>query len=70
VVVVEVAQALEELEHVALDLRLRELDFLVIEETGKIVVHVRRDHVEDRAFPALGLWSFHCHLFQLQYVVV
>lgn len=34
------------------------------------MVHVRGDHVENRAFPAFRLGSLHCHLFQLQYVVV
>lgn len=70
VVVVEVAQALEQLEHVALDLCFLELDFWVVEEAGQIVVHVRSDHVQYCALPALGFWSLHCHLLQSQDVVV
>jgi hypothetical protein len=51
-------------------LRFLKLDVGVVEEAGKIMIHVRRDHVENRAFPALGLGPFHCHLFQPQDIVV
>jgi hypothetical protein len=70
VVVVEVPEALEQLQHVAFDLRLKEFDIGVVEETRQIVVHVRRDHVQYRALPALGLGPFYCHLFQSQDIVV
>jgi hypothetical protein len=70
VAVVEVSEALEQLQHVALDLRFLELDIGVVEEAGEIVIHVRRDHVENRALPALGLGPFHCHLFQPQDIIV
>lgn len=66
----QIAEALEQLEHVALDLRLREMDVWVVEETREIVVHVGHNHVQNGAFPALGLGSLDRHLFQLQDVVV
>lgn len=70
VVIVEVSEALEQLQHVALDLRFLELDIWVIEEARQIMIHVRGDHVEYCALPSLGLWAFHCHLFEFQDVVV
>jgi hypothetical protein len=70
VVVVEVPEAFEQLQHIAFDLRFLKLDIWVVEETREIVIHVRCDHVEYCALPALGLWALYCHLFQLQYVVV
>lgn len=37
--------ALEQLLHVKLDLARRELDAFVLQETGKVVIHVWEDHV-------------------------
>jgi hypothetical protein len=70
VVVVEISQALEQLQHVAFDLRFQKLDVGVVEESRQIMIHVRRDHIEYRTFPALGLGPFYCHLFQSQDIVV
>jgi hypothetical protein len=70
VVVVEVAQTLEQLQHVALDLGFLELDVRVVEKAREVVVHVRRDHVQDGPLPSLGLGPLHRHLLQLQDVVV
>jgi hypothetical protein len=70
VVVVEVSQTLEQLQHVAFDLRFLKLDVWVVEESREIVIHVGGDHVENRAFPTLSLRSFYCHLFQLEDIVV
>jgi hypothetical protein len=70
VVVVEVAEALEQLQHVAFDLRLQELHIGVVEKARQIVIHVRCDHVEYRALPALSLGPLYCHLFQSQDIVV
>ena len=47
--VVQVADAFQELLHVALDLSLVKSDFWVVEHAAQIVVHVRHDHVQDRA---------------------
>lgn len=52
--VVEISQAFEQLEHVALDLRLLEMDRGVIEKTGKIVIHIGSGHVYDGLFALIG----------------
>jgi hypothetical protein len=70
VVLVEVAKALQQLKHVALDLRLGEFDIWVIEQSRKIVVHIRRNHVQYCSFPSLCLGSFDGHLIQLKDIVV
>lgn len=70
VVVMQVAEALEQLQHVALDLGLREFDVGIVEQTGEIVVHVGHDHVEYGTLPALCLWALDRHLLELQDVVV
>ena len=70
VVVVEVSETLEQLQHVAFDLCFLKLDVGVVEKAREIVIHVGSDHVENRAFPALSLGSFYCHLFQLEDIVV
>jgi hypothetical protein len=70
VAVVQVSETLEQLQHVALNLRLLELDVGIVEEAREIVIHVRGDHVEYRAFPALRFGSFNSHLFQPQDIVV
>lgn len=54
VVVVEVAEALEQLLHVAFDLRLLEMHRGIVEKAGEIVVHVRHDHVHDWLFALVG----------------
>jgi hypothetical protein len=51
-------------------LRFHELDIWVVEEAGEVVIHVRCDHVEYRAFSALGLWPLDCHLFEPKDIVV
>jgi hypothetical protein len=70
VIVVKIAEALEQLQHVAFDLRFQKLDIGVVEEARQIVIHVRCDHVEYRALSALGLGPFYCHLFQSQDIVM
>jgi hypothetical protein len=65
VVVMEVLEAFEQLEHVALDLRFLEFDVWVVEKARQIVVHVGRDHVQDCALATLGLGALHCHFFEL-----
>lgn len=70
VVVVQVAEALEQLQHVALYLGRRKMYIGVIEETGEIVVHVGHDHVEYGALPALCLWALDRHFFKLQHILV
>ena len=42
--------ALEQLLHVKLDLARRELDAFVLQEPGKVVIHVREDHVHRKWF--------------------
>lgn len=54
VVFVEVAQALEKLDHVALDLSLFEVYGRIIEEARKIVIHVWRHHVHDGFLAFVG----------------
>lgn len=70
VVVVQVTEAFEELQHVALDLGRREVYVGIIEQARQVVVHVGHDHVEDGALPALCLGALDGHLFQLQDVFV
>jgi len=70
VIVVEVSQALEQLQHVALYLRFLEPDFWIVEKAREIVVHIRGDHVENGALSPLGPRSLDSHLFQLQDVLV
>jgi hypothetical protein len=70
VVIVKVSEALEQLQHVAFDLRFEKLDVGIVEKSRQIVIHVRRDHVEYCAFSALGFGPFYCHFFQPQNVVV
>lgn len=70
VVVVKVAEAFEQLQHVALDLGRREVDIGIVEEARQVVVHVGHDHVEDGALPALCLGALDGHFLQLQDVVV
>lgn len=54
VIIVKVAQTLEELEHVALDLSLFEVDRWIVEKARKIVIHVRRHHVHDGFLAFIG----------------
>lgn len=54
VVFMQVAQALKKLDHVALDLSLLEVDGRIIEEAGKIVIHVWRHHVHDGFLAFVG----------------
>jgi hypothetical protein len=70
VVVMEVLEAFEQLEHVALDLRFLEFDVWVVEKARQIVVHVGRNHVQYCALATLGLGALYCHFFELQDVVV
>jgi hypothetical protein len=70
VVIVEVTESLEQLEHVTLDLRLGEVHVGVVEQSRQIVVHVRRDHVENGTLPALGLGTLHGHLLKPQDILV
>lgn len=72
VILVEVAQALEKLDHVALDLSLFEVDRRIIKEAGEIVIHVWRHHVHDGflAFVGLSCGVFYSHVFQPQDVGV
>lgn len=54
VVVVEIAEALEQLLHVALDLGLLEVHRRVIEKTRQVMVHVGRHHVHDGLLALVG----------------
>lgn len=51
----QVTQTLEQLKHVALDLGFGELDVWVGGHSGKIMVHVRSDHVESGSLLAFLL---------------
>lgn len=58
----EVSGSLEKLFRVALDLWYREGNLWIVEESAKIVIHVRRYHI-DLASLLLGLVSpLYCHV--------
>jgi len=69
--IVKISQSLQELLHVALDLRLVKVDVRVRQHSAQIVVGVWRDHVQSGTLLALGAFLVGClplnsHLFQLQ----
>ena len=45
---VEISQALQELQHVTLDLWFSEMHVRILEQAGEVMIHVWRDHVHDR----------------------
>lgn len=54
VILVKIAQTLEELEHVTFDLSFFKVDRWVIEETREIVIHVWCHHVHDGFLAFVG----------------
>ena len=48
----QVSHSLEQLQHVALNLRLAEVDVGVVEHAAEIVVHIGHDHVQSGALLA------------------
>ena len=52
--IVKISQSLQELLHVALDLRLVKVDVRVRQHSAQIVVGVWRDHVQSGTLLALG----------------
>ena len=61
----QICHALEQLQHVAFDLRLGKVNSRVVQQARKIMIHVRCDHIHDCFFSSLPLWAFNGHLFQL-----
>lgn len=54
VILVKIAQTLEQLEHVTFDLSFFEVDRWVIEEAREIVIHIWRHHVHDGFLAFVG----------------
>ena len=54
VVLVEIFEPSEQLQHITFDLRFGEGDGGVIEQAREVVVHVRRNHVHDWSFALIG----------------
>ena len=62
----QVRDSLEQLYHIAFDLRLGELDRRIFEEAGQIMIHIRSNHIHYRFFSPLSFDSLNSHLFELQ----
>lgn len=65
-IIMQILQPLQQLHHIALNLRGGEVHIRIFEKAGQVVVHVWRDHVHDGFLSPFTFAPFDGHLLQCQ----